>query len=170
MTGLFPIALLLAAAGSGSNQAVRLDGGEYRWWPVYVRQAPMQVNCRFEVLNGARTVHAELVPQDQFHAFIRRKSYEKLVSTGDTKNGFFSQIIPKRGNYAVVIINKKNAPAAVVSLSIETTVNPSGSALARTLPPHRRLTVILVSFAIFFLSVGWSGHKLIQAMSRGTGQ
>lgn len=167
MTRLFAIALLLAAAGPGGNQAVRLDAGEYRWWPVYVRQVPMQVNCRFEVLNGAQTVHAELVPQDEFRAFIRRKNYEKLVSTDDTKNGFFSQIIPTRGNYAVVIINKKNAPAAIVSLSIETTLNPSGAGLARTLSPDRRLVVILVSFAIFFVSIGWSGHRLIRAMSRG---
>jgi hypothetical protein len=166
MTRLFGIAVLLATAASGSNQAVRLDAGEYKWWPIYVRQAPMQVNCRFEVLNGAQTVHAELVPQDQFHAFIRRKDYEKLVTTGDTKNGFFSQIIPTRGNYAVVIINEKNAPAALVSLSIETNLNPSAG-IARTLPPRRRLTVILVSFAIFFVSIGWSGRRLIQAMTRG---
>src|SRR5579884_2372205 len=167
MTGLFPIALLLAAAGPGGNQAVRLDGGEYRWWPVYVRQVPMQVNCRFEVLNGVRTVHAELVPQDQFHAFLRRRNYEKLVATGDAQNGSFSQIIPTRGNYAVVIINGKNAPAAIVSLSIQTTLNPSGPGLARTLPPGRRLAVILVSFAIFFVSIAWSGHRLIKAMAKG---
>jgi len=166
MTGLFSLAFLLAAAGSG-NQAVRLDGGEYRWWPIYVRQVPMQVNCRFEVLNGAQTVHAELVPQDQFRSFIRRRSYEKLVSTGDTKNGSFSQIVPQRGDYAVVIMNRKNAPVAIVSLSIETTLNPAGAGIARTLPPGRRLAVILVSFAIFFVSIGWSGHKLIQAMARG---
>ena len=172
MTRLFGLALLLAAAGSGSgsdsNQAIRLDAGEYRWWPIYVRQVPTQVNCRFEVLNGAQTVHAELVPQDQFRAFIRRRNYEKLVTTGDAKNGSFSQIITARGNYAVVIINEKNAPTAVVSLSIETTINPSAGR-ARTLPPRRRLTVILVSFAIFFVSIGWSGWRLIQAMTRETG-
>jgi hypothetical protein len=161
--------MLLAAAGSGSNQAIRLDAGEYRWWPIYVRQAPTQVNCHFEVLNGAQTVHAELVPQDQFHAFIRRKSYQKLTATGAAKNGFFSQIIPMRGNYAVVIINEKNAPTAIVSLSIETNINPTAG-LVRTLPPRRRLTVILVSFAIFFVSIGWSGWRLIQAMTRGTRQ
>jgi hypothetical protein len=170
MTRLFAIALLLATGGSGSSQAVRLDAGEYRWLPVYVRQVPMQVNCRFEVLNGGGTVHAELVPQDQFHAFIRHRKYEKLVATGDTKNGFFSQIIPTRGNYAVVIINGKNAPAAVVSLSIETTLNPSGRGLARTLPPRRRLVVILISFLIFFVSIGWSGHRLIRAMARDATQ
>lgn len=166
MNRLFGLALLLAAAGSGSSQAVRLDAGEYRWLPIYIRQTPVEVNCRFKVLNGVQTVHAELVPQDQFDAFVRRRSYEKLVSTGNTKDGSFSRIIPKRGNYAVVIMNQKNAPAALVSLSIETSVNPSGAGAAHTLPPGRRLTVILVSFAIFFVSIGWSGHLLIQAMTR----
>ena len=162
------VTFLIGAAASGSNQAVRLDAGEYRWWPIYVRQVPTQVNCHFEVLNGPQTVHAELVPQDQFHAFIRRKNYEKLTATGAAKNGFFSQIIPTRGNYAVVIINEKNAPTAIVSLSIETNINPSAG-LVRTLPPRRRLTVILVSFAIFFVAIGWSGWRLIQAMTRGAG-
>jgi hypothetical protein len=124
------------------------------------------VICRFRVVKGAATVHAELAPRDEFRAFARRRSYEKLTATGETTNGFFSQILSEPGDYSVILINAENAPAALVSFSIETRLNPTSPGVARTLPPERRLVVILISFAIFFASAGWSGHRLIRAMKK----
>jgi cell division protein FtsB len=36
--------------------------------------------------------------------------------------------------------------------------------MAKTLSPRRRLTVILISFAFFFVTVAWSGNKLLRAI------
>jgi len=66
----------------------------------------------------------------------------------------------------VVIVNRKNAPAVTVSLEVATDVNPSPSGVARELPPGRRLMVILISFAIFFVTVTWSGIKLMRAVTK----
>lgn len=168
MTGLATIAVLLAAAAgpgvSGSSQAIRLDPGEFRWWPLHVRKAPSEIDCRFEVLRGGATVHAELLRQYDFRQFVRRRPYEKLTGTAQGGNGSFSQIVPDRGDYAVVIMNRASAPVAVVSMYIEAKVSAEGSGIARTLAPGRRLAVILISFAIFFVSAGWSGHRLIRGM------
>jgi hypothetical protein len=158
-------AILLALATS-SNQTVRLDAGEYRWWPVHVSHAPVEVTCRFRVAKGAATVHAELAPRREFRAFTRRQNYHKLTMTGEAGNGFFRQILSEPGDYAVILINEENAPQALVSFFIETRENPTGAEGARTLPPERRLAVILISFAIFFVSAGWSGHRLIRAMKK----
>lgn len=166
MREVFGLVILLAAAASGSSQAIRLEPGEFRWWPIHVRQTPMEIQCRFEVLKGGATVRAELVPQDEFRAFVRRRNYENMASTGTTSNGAFNRIIGDRGDYAVVIMNEADAPTAIVSLNIETNANPTGPGVAWMLPARRRLVVILISFAIFFVSVGWSGHRLIQAMRK----
>ncbi|HWD97620.1 MAG TPA: hypothetical protein VG345_01225, partial [Bryobacteraceae bacterium] len=145
---------------------IRLDAGEYRWFPIHVSHAPVEVTCRFRVVKGTATVHAELAPRSEFRAFIRRRSYGKLVATGETANGFFSQVLSEPGDYAVILINAENAPQALVSFSIESRLNPTSPGIARTLPPERRLVVILISFAIFFASAGWSGHRLIRAMKK----
>ena len=55
------------------------------------------------------------------------------------------------------------APPATVLLHLRTSLNP-GADIARTLSPARRLTVILISFAFFFVTVAWSGRKLVRAM------
>ena len=159
------VAILLAAAAANQGaQAIRLDPGEYRWWPIRLRQTPAQVDCRYEVLNGRPTVHVELLSMREFHAFAHSGDYEKLAATPDAMNGYFSRIVPDRGEYAVVVMNEKNAPPAIVSLNVQTNVNPNGPGIAKTLPPGRRLVVILISFAIFFISLAWSGYRLIHAM------
>ncbi len=167
MTGWFGIAILLAASGSagpGASQAIRIDAGEFRWWPLHVRKAPSEIICRFEVLHGAGTVHAELLGEHEFRQFVRGRPYDKLIGTPAAANAQFSQIVQDRGDYAVVIMNNAGAPPAIVSMYIETRLATESGGIARTLPPERRLAVILISFAIFFISAGWSGLRLIRAM------
>ncbi len=71
-----------------------------------------------------------------------------------------------RGPYAVVVINQKNAPAADISLEVRTNLDPTPLVMTRELSPGRRLTVILISFAIFFVTVTWSGFALMRAIRR----
>ena len=87
-----------------------------------------------------------------------------MAATPDGRNGTFRRIIDTRGQYAVVVMNARGAPPATVSLHVKTNVNPIGTDVAKTLSPQRRLTVILVSFAFFFVTVAWSSRKLIRAM------
>lgn len=146
-----------------AGQAFRLEGGEYRWVPFTVKQVPTEVYCRFEVLKGDPTVHMELLPMSEFRMFSRGRSHERLAIVPRANGGTFRQLIEERGQYAVVVENEKGGPPAVVSLDVSTNMNPSG-AVARELPASRRLTVIVVSFALFFAMVGWSALKLLRAM------
>ncbi len=161
------IALALALpllALQQSKQAFRLDPGEWRWIPFTVRQIPTEVDCRFEVLQGNPSVHVELLPMSEFRQFNRGRKHETLAVSPDSASGAFRRIVEERGQYAVVIVNRKNAPAATVSLEVGTDLNPSASGVARELPAGRRLAVILISFALFFVTVTWSGIKLMRAV------
>jgi len=73
-------------------------------------------------------------------------------------------MVDARGQYAVVVQNRAGAPPAMVSLEVRTDLNPNADVVAKTLPPERRLVVILISFAIFFITVTWSGIKLVRAI------
>ncbi|MES1257521.1 MAG: hypothetical protein ABUS51_03790 [Acidobacteriota bacterium] len=160
MTAL--IALLLAA--TQAPQAIRLESGDYRWIPFTVKHVPTEVECRYEVLQGGASVHVELLPMSEFRAFNRGRAHETLAVSPNSRSGAFRRVIEQRGQYAVVVKNERNAPPVTVSLEVRTDLNPDAGLPAQELPPRRRLTVILISFALFFIIVTYSGVKLVRTL------
>ena len=154
----------LAAGAQEKGQPFRLEPGDWRWQKITIRQTPSQVDCSFKVLSGNPSVHLELLPLSEFRQFDRGQDHDTLVVTPDASSGDFRRIIDVSGDYAVVVVNGKRAPPATVSFEVRTSVNPKAGDTARTLSPQRRLTVILISFAIFFVTVTWSARKLLRAM------
>ncbi len=158
---------LLPAQGAGpqeKGQLLRLQPRDFRWVPFTIRQTPAEVDCKFEVVNGNGSVHVELLPLSEFRLFDRGEDHETLAVTPNARSGDFRRILETPGKYAVVVVNADGASPVSVSLQLRTDVNPDSKDVARTLPPGRRLTVILISFAFFFATAGWSGRKLRQAM------
>jgi hypothetical protein len=161
------IALLFASlawSAQENGEPFRLEPGGWRWEPITIRQTPSQVDCHFEVLSGDASVHIELLPTSEFRQFDRGMEYETLAVTPDGRSGDFRRIIETSGEYRVVVMNGKNAPPATVLLEVHTSANPVAKDIARTLPPRRRLTVILISFGFFFVTVTWSARILMRAM------
>jgi hypothetical protein len=171
MIHLIAFAFLLAAGSQppvgnepgDAEQPIRLEPGDFRWVPFTVRQTPSEVDCHFEVIRGDGSVHVELLPMSEFRLFSRGREHDTMALTPKGRSGDFKRIVDVRGQYAVVVENARGAPPATVLLRVQTNLNP-GADVARTLSPTRRLTVILVSFAFFFVTVAWSGRKLIRAM------
>lgn len=162
--------LLAVAAGAMAFGAepgptpFRLDPGEFRWFPFTVKQVPTEVECHFEVVRGQASVHMELLPMSEFRRFSRGREHDTLAVSDDGRSAGFRRMMDTRGQYAVVVINKRGAAPAMVSLEVRTDLNPNADVVAKMLPPERRLVVILISFAIFFVTVTWSGLKLIRAI------
>ena len=159
-----PFALLLASDQPQPDQSFRLEPGDYRWVPFTVRQTPASVDCRFEVVSGNPSVHAELLPMSEFRLFDRGREHETMAVTATARSGAFRRMINTPGQYAIVVVNEGNATPAMVSLHVETSVNPSGADMAQTLPPRKRLTVMALSLTFFLATVAWAGRKLILAM------
>jgi len=157
---------LAAAAGTAvlADDTYQLPPGDWRWIRFDIRQRPATAFCRFESIGGAGSVRAELVSRRDLDLFKQHKSHKTLSQTSATVSGTLNQYIEEPGEYAVVIENKDSRPAAVhlvLSLSF-----PPPRPIARTLSPSRRLTVILVSFAMFFAIVTISARALLKAMRR----
>ena len=165
MKFLFTIAFLFAAAQQpiqDAGEPFRLEPGDFRWIPLNVRQTPSEIDCHFEVVKGSPTVHIELLPISEFRLFDRGKEHDTLAITPNGSNGDFRRVVDTRGQYALVIENAHGAPPATVLLRVQTSLNP-GADLAQTLPPGRRLAVVLISLGVFFTTVAWSGRKLLRA-------
>jgi hypothetical protein len=163
---LLAMALLPAqgATPQEKGQPFRLQPGDFRWVPFTIRQIPAEVDCHFEVVNGNGNVHAELLPLSEFRLFDRGEDHATLATTPNEHSGDFRRVLETPGQYVVVVVNADRGSPVTVSLQVRTNVNPDSKDVARTLPPERRLTVILISFAFFFATVAWSGRKLRRAM------
>jgi hypothetical protein len=166
MSLLIMAGLLMAAASQqdDAGQPFRLESDDFRWVPFTVRQTPSEVDCHFEVIQGDASIHIELLPMSEFRLFSRSRGreHDTMALTPKGRSGEFRRIIDVRGQYAVVVENARGAPPATVMLRVQTNINPGD--MARILSPERRLTVILISFAFFFVTVAWSGRKLVKAM------
>jgi hypothetical protein len=165
MKFLIAIGMLLAAAGQPGDQGepFRLEAGDFRWVPFTVRQTPSEVDGHFEVVKGNPSVHLELLAMREFRRFDRGLEHDTMAVTPKGLSGDFRRIIEVRGQYAIVVANARGASPATVLLRVQTRLNP-GADVARTLSPARRLTVVLISIAFFFVTVAWSGWKLMRAM------
>lgn len=160
------ITACIPAFAQDSAQSFHLAPGDFRWVEFTVRTVPTQVDCRYDVIAGKPTVRAELLPRNEFRLLYRGREHQSMTTTPAGSTGTFRQLITAKGQYALVLLNEENAPAATVSLEFRTTINPRAEDIAKSLPAGRRLTVILLSFAVFFVTVAWSGRKLIRAMGR----
>jgi hypothetical protein len=175
MTWLISLALLLMAGAEAPgaesaprpDQSFKLEPGDFRWVPFTVRQTPTSVDCSFEVVQGNATVHAELLPMSEFRLFDRGRPHETMAVSATGARGAFRRVIDAPGQYAVVVVNARNVRRVMVSLHLETELNPKGADVARTLPPGRRLAVLLISFGVFLVTAAWSSRKLIRAMRSG---
>ena len=164
----FLISLLLLPGALGAQDAkpqqIRLEPGEYRWIPLTVKQTPTEIACRLAVSEGDPTVHAELLPMSEFRLFTRGQKHDTLAISREGPNVEFRRIVDYPGQYAVVVKNRGDAGPVTVSFDVRTEVDPASGAMAQTLPAKNRLAVILVSFAFFFVTVVWSGMKLMRAI------
>jgi hypothetical protein len=167
MNVLITFALLLAGTAStqDAGEPFRLEGGDFRWIPIKVRQTPLEVDSHFKVVTGNATVHMELLPMGEFRLFDRGQEHDTMASTPNGAEGEFRRVIDTRGQYAVVVENKRGSPPVSVLLRVETDLNPEAD-VAQRLPRGRRLTVILASFAFFFVTLAWSGYKLLASIRR----
>jgi hypothetical protein len=155
--------LLLAASGQVvlTDDVYQIPPGEWRWVRFAIGHRPATVECRFTML-GSGEAQAELVSQTQLELIRQHKAHDSLASTDTARAAGFSQFIEEPGEYAVVLENPGASPAAVrltVAMSF-------GQPASRYLSRDRQLTVIVVSFVLFFGIVTLSTRALLRAMKK----
>ena len=105
-------------------------------------------------------------------ALLRREDLDRLRGDhpygvlASSSNGRFHYYVVDPDDYAVVLDNRDSDAPAIVHLRVWLDfAGPPGIEAGR-LTPQRRLTVILVSFAVFFGIVTWSARRLLQAVRK----
>ncbi|HEY3839279.1 MAG TPA: hypothetical protein VGL72_22055 [Bryobacteraceae bacterium] len=156
--------LLSTAAASSvvlTDDVFQIPADEWRWVRFDVRQRAATVACRFETVGGGEA-RAELVSRSELERFREHKQHDALASTDPGHQGTLSHYIDEAGEYAVVIENAGERPAAVhLNVGLDFA---APRPVSRSLSPERQLTVIVVSFAMFFAIVTFSARALLRAM------
>jgi len=85
-------------------------------WNLRSPRLPVEIACRYEVLNGGSSVHAELLTESEFRAFMLNRAHDAVALSPNAASGTFRRIIEQPGKYELVISNARQAPPVMVSL------------------------------------------------------
>ena len=160
--GLWASPITLPNAQQGENGQV-FELQDYRWVQVVVKRIPTLIDCSFEVVTGAPSVHVELISERNFRQFSRNLPYDTLEATEVGHSGRFQRLMETPGRYRVLIRNHQGAAPVAVSLVVHTEVDPQNGDVSAGVTPLRRLVVILASLMVFSGTVMWSGRRLMRA-------
>jgi len=155
--------LLLAASSRVElvNEDYRIAAADWQWVPVGLKQQPGMISAHFQVQSGSPEVRLVLMRRQD----LDDMPHGSLVQTAPGRAGSLDHYIHDLGDYALVVDNREGAAPADVHLSVWIDFSQRRVPV-ETLPPQRQLTVILLSFAVFFGIVTWSARRLLNAVRR----
>lgn len=117
----------------------------------------------FEVATGP-PVQMVLVPTRELQALGRGRDYDYVVKMAPQRSGTFTQLLPEKGDYDIVLVDDEDAPAMV---RLHAAIEYARAPVAPTaLSPARKWTVIAISLLVFGLALGWPARKMMAAMRR----
>lgn len=162
------VALLLLAISTRVNlvnDVYHIPPREWRYVELGLKQNPALVSARFEGQGSLRDVRLALMRRDDLEHLRNGLPHGVIAETTAGRTGEFHSYVASAGDYVVVVDNLSDEPARL-HLWIALDFAPQPRPMARQLSPTRQLTVIVVSFAIFFGIVTFSARRLLRSIKR----
>lgn len=149
--------ILLAISGGIEvvDEVYQIPPADWRYVDLGHVRRPVIVKSAFSVELGPPVTLMTLT-RTNLDRMSHGEPYTSLHAVA-SRAGSFAQRIIQPGDYVVAVENRGSQPASV-RLQILLDYGD-----ATQLSPERRLTVIAISFAVFFGLVGFSGIKLWRA-------
>jgi hypothetical protein len=171
---MIPLFLILLAAVTRVdlvNEVVLVPAGDWRYVEVGLKQRPAFVSADYKVEPGSGEVRLALMERDQLERLRGKPGHGALPDgvlaiTAPGRSGRLRYRAPVRGEYAVVIDNRRASRAAAAHLRVSLDFGGRPGPEVTRLSPARQLTVIAVTFAVFFAIVGYSARRLLQGIRR----
>jgi hypothetical protein len=158
-------ALLMLAAGDihiepYHDQTEDIGAGKIRMLDVPL-QEPARVMCTFNVTEGSTGVRVLLMTQAESEKYVRGQASRPLAADGYAMHGAFSEAVPARGLYRIVLDNRmEGGGVTTVRLTVKLAFGEIVRQPAREMDPSRRTAIILASFAVFLMIVAPAGIAL----------
>ena len=162
---MIAFAWILLLASSTRVQVVdedyRIAAADWQWVPVSLKQQSGLISAFYQAKGNSGPVRLVLMRRED----LEDMPHGSLAQTIPARAGSLVHYIPELGDYALVVDNRESDSPAEVHLSVWMDFRPRGAPV-ETLPPQRQLTVIIVSFAVFFGIVTWSARKFLNAVRK----
>lgn len=156
--------MLLAAAASSVelvDQTFLIPANDWRFVDLGLRQRPALVQAEFDVQAGP-PVRLILMEHTDLELLNRGETHAVVAATPAGERGRLDVRTSKPGDYVVVLENRSGrVEAAKVRLRVSVDFLE-----ATQISPARQLTVVAISFAVFFGIVTYSARRLWQAVRR----
>jgi hypothetical protein len=159
------LALLLVAAAPARlelvNEVYPIPAGEWRYVELGLKQRSADVFASFEALAGSRQVRLALMRMEDVEHLHSDLPHGVIAVTPAAATGALHHYSGQPGEYVLVVDNLADAPARV-HLRVDLDFSGPGPGV-RQLTRGKQLTVILISFGVFFGIVSWSARRLLRA-------
>ncbi len=162
-----PLALFLLLAASRvqlADEVYQIPGGEWRYVELGLKQRPATVTAQYDVTSGAPRLRLALMQRGDLEKLRAGAPHSVMDVTAEGGQGSLDYPVREPGDYVLVIDNQARAPASV-HIRIWLDFAHRGPQVTQ-LSPTRQLTVIAISFAVFFGIVTYSARRLLKAIRR----
>jgi hypothetical protein len=171
---MIPLPLILLAVSTHVdlvNEVVRIPAGDWRYVEVGLKQRPAFVSADYAVEPGSGEVRLALIEREQLERLPGKAGGGALADgalaiTAPGRSGRLRYRAQTRGEYAVVIDNRRGARAAAAHLRVSLDFGGRPGPEFTRLSPARQLAVIVITFVVFFAIVSYSARRLLQGIRR----
>jgi hypothetical protein len=168
ISGGIPALVLLAAAASTHvqliDEVVRVPAGDWRYVEVALKQRIAFVSADYQVKSGSPDIRLALLHRDDLEGMRTEMPEAALAVTPQAPSGRIRYRVPERGVYVVLIDNRASSRPAATQLLVSLDFGPRPGPPVTRLSPQRQITVIAISFAVFFAIATFSARRLLRGM------
>jgi hypothetical protein len=164
---MLPFALILLAAATRVelvNEVIQIPAGDWRYVEVTLKQRPAFVLADYTLPPGSSGLRMELIRREELDKLQNSVPDDVLAVAPEGATGRLRYRVTITGEYALVIDNRDGtrtaAPQVRVYLDFLQPAGPQVTALS----PMRRLTVVVISFAVFFGIVIFAARRLLRGI------
>ena len=161
-----PLLLALVLLGAPRVQLVndvfRVPAEDWRYVDFSLRPRAALVTAECRSAAGSAPVRIALLRREDLDRLRAGEAHSVIEATPVGLSNHLDYLLREPGDYALVIDNEERAPASV-HLSVWLDFAQRPPALPQ-ITPVRRMAVILISFAVFFLITGLTARKLLRAL------
>jgi len=162
--------LLLAAAASTHvqliNEVVQVPAGDWRYVEVTLKQRTAFVAADYQVQRGSPDVRLAVLRRGDLEHMPNQMPESALAVTPLAAAGHIRYRVPERGDYVVLVDNRASARPASILLAVSLDFGLRPGPLVTRLSPARQITVIAISFAVFFGIATYSARRLLRGIQR----
>ncbi|HLK49718.1 MAG TPA: hypothetical protein VKT49_16360 [Bryobacteraceae bacterium] len=150
------------------DDVYQIPPGQWRYVEqLGLRQKPALVSADFQVRSGPPEVRLALMRREDLERLRDDRPHGVLEATEPAASGHIRHQVRAAGDYVLLIDNRqgRDQPAQVhlrVALDFAAPLGPAVSSLSAA----RQITVIAISFAVFFAIAGFSARRLLRGINR----